>query len=128
MLSSTKAIDGYVLDVRWRLPVKPKSPCSKSNCPNLASKHGLCEQHVREYNERRYSEPTLYDARWQKARLLFLQEHPFCSECLKEGKTVMAEVVDHVIPHRGDKKLFWLTSNWDSKCKRHHDIKTAKGE
>jgi 5-methylcytosine-specific restriction protein A len=36
-----------------------------------------------------------------------------------------ATVVDHKIPHKGDMKLFWDRSNWQSLCKCHHDIKTA---
>lgn len=109
------------------MPVKPRSACSKNGCPNLASKHGLCEQHVREYNERRYSEPTLYDARWQKIRQLWLAEHPFCAECERQGAVNTGNIVDHIIPHKGDKELFWNMDNWQTLCKRHHDIKTAQG-
>lgn len=35
-------------------------------------------------------------------------------------------LVDHIIPHRGDKKLFWDERNWQGLCKKHHDRKTAK--
>lgn len=35
-----------------------------------------------------------------------------------------AEVVDHIVPHRGDEKLFWDESNWQALCKRCHDSKT----
>ena len=41
-----------------------------------------------------------------------------------EGRLVKATVVDHVTPHRGDKKLFWDESNWQALCKRCHDKKT----
>lgn len=34
---------------------------------------------------------------------------------------VLATVVDHVIPHRGDQALFWDTSNWQPLCRRCHD-------
>lgn len=27
-------------------------------------------------------------------------------------------LVDHIIPHRGDQKLFWDTTNWQSACER----------
>jgi 5-methylcytosine-specific restriction enzyme A len=33
----------------------------------------------------------------------------------------MAEVVDHIIPHKGDINLFWDTKNWQALCKWHHD-------
>ena len=36
-----------------------------------------------------------------------------------------AQVVDHIIPHRGDPSLMWDESNWQSLCKPCHDSKTA---
>ena len=48
-----------------------------------------------------------YDARWREARALFLKQHPLCAFCQAEGKIVPATVVDHIIPHRGDQRLFW---------------------
>jgi 5-methylcytosine-specific restriction protein A len=51
--------------------------------------------------------------------------NPLCVTCQGEGRVEAATVVDHIIPHRGDQKLFWGRSNWQSLCKRHHDIKTA---
>ena len=69
-----------------------------------------------------------YDARWQRARLAFLQKHPLCEECLKGGRPVPATVVDHRIPHRGDMELFWDTNNWSALCAHHHNVKTAKGQ
>ena len=38
---------------------------------------------------------------------------------------VRATVVDHIIPHKGDQKLFWDTRNWQPLCKPCHDKKTA---
>ena len=42
------------------------------------------------------------------------------------GKVVCCHVVvvDHIIPHRGDQKLFWDQNNWQSLCKSCHDKKT----
>lgn len=68
-----------------------------------------------------------YDARWRKARALFLQKHPLCVFCQAEGKLVPATVVDHAIPHRGDPRLFWDEKNWQPLCKDCHDQKTGKG-
>ena len=34
-------------------------------------------------------------------------------------------MVDHIIPHKGDKQLFWDESNWQPMCETHHNIKTA---
>lgn len=66
-----------------------------------------------------------YDSRWDKARLTYLRHHPLCVHCERDGRTEAATVVDHIIPHRGDKKMFWDKTNWQPLCKRHHDVKTA---
>ena len=56
----------------------------------------------------------------------FLQRNPLCNECMKHGRLTPATVVDHVIPHRGDQKLFWDEANWQALCKSCHDRKTVK--
>lgn len=63
----------------------------------------------------------LYTYRWQKVRLMFLAVNPLCVMCESENRYVLAQVVDHITPHRGDETLFWDQSNWQSLCKRHHD-------
>jgi 5-methylcytosine-specific restriction endonuclease McrA len=57
-----------------------------------------------------------YDSKWDKARAEFLAEHPHCRVC---GEP--ATVVDHIVPHRGDPKLFWDRKNWQSLCAHHHN-------
>ncbi len=68
-----------------------------------------------------------YDARWRRMRKAFLQRHPLCVECMKEGKVTPATVVDHIVPHRGDPRLFWDVKNWQPLCKGCHDRKTGSG-
>jgi 5-methylcytosine-specific restriction protein A len=41
--------------------------------------------------------------------------------CRKLDVVTIATVVDHIIPHKGDKRLFWDPSNWQPLCKLHHD-------
>lgn len=67
-----------------------------------------------------------YGAAWQKARLNYLMLNPLCVECSAEGRVVSANVVDHIIPHKGDETLFWDESNWQPLCRTHHSKKTAK--
>jgi len=67
-----------------------------------------------------------YGPRWRRARAAFLAEHPLCAACQALGRVVPATVVDHVVPHRGDQRLFWDQSNWAPACKRCHDAKTAR--
>ena len=65
-----------------------------------------------------------YGAAWNRARKRYLETHPLCVECMKQGRYVKATDVDHIKPHRGDSVLFWDQSNWQSLCHRHHSIKT----
>lgn len=63
-----------------------------------------------------------YDRRWRKRRAAYLRQHPLCVLCAR-----VANVVDHIMPHRGDRLLFDDESNWQSLCKRCHDRKTGGG-
>lgn len=60
-------------------------------------------------------------SRWRRERRSFLNDYPFCAEHLKRGLKVIAVIVDHKVPHRGDEKLFWDKTNWQPLCKRCHD-------
>lgn len=66
--------------------------------------------------------------RWRKVAKAFLMRHPLCRGCAAAGMTRPAEVVDHVIPHRGDRRLFWDRGNWQPLCKWHHDSIKARLE
>lgn len=62
-----------------------------------------------------------YNHEWRKARLEYLASHPHCRECSKQGVTRLATVVDHVIPHRGDNRLFWHRAGWQPLCAPCHN-------
>lgn len=86
------------------------------------------QQQQRRYDQMRgTAHERGYGAQWQKARLLYLAEHPLCVECARAGAVRPATVVDHVEPHRGDPVKFWDVGNWQALCKPHHDAKTARG-
>lgn len=81
-----------------------------------------------------------YGYKWQQARAAYLVKHPFCVYCLREagisysqdvvsvGMECMtkgmglpyAQVVDHIVAHKGDMTLFWDSNNWQSLCSTHH--------
>ena len=112
------------------MPKKPKTPCLHPGCPELVEPGTkYCEKHKKlhpaEPLRERGANERGYGYAWQKARKAFLAAHPLCVMCQKEGKYVKATVVDHIIPHRGDKKLFWDSSNWQSLCEHHHNLKTG---
>ena len=110
---------------KYAMPRKPKRPCRHPGCPKL-SDAVYCEEH-RGFYARDSASVRGYDAKWRKARDLFLKRHPLCAECMRKGKITPATVVDHKIPHRGDKRLFWDMSNWQPLCKGCHDVKTGQG-
>ena len=66
-----------------------------------------------------------YTSKWRQARVGFLAKHPLCCQCGEAGQVVPATVVDHIVPHRGDRALFWDRQNWQPLCQMHHDRKTA---
>lgn len=107
------------------MPRNPKRPCRHPGCPNL-SDGVYCEEHRGLYARENAAERG-YDRRWQKARKSFLERNPLCAKCMREGKLTPATVVDHIVPHRGDKRLFWDETNWQPLCKGCHDHKTGKG-
>ena len=115
------------------MPSSPQRPCSYPGCPALTD-NGRCPEHRalvrRQSDDRRgTAHERGYGSRWQKARAGWLRAHPLCQcpEC-KEGalRTMVATVVDHIKPHRGDMALFWDNTNWQSMAKICHDRKTAR--
>ena len=112
-----------------KAPQKAKRPCLSSGCKDFASNKGYCDKHQSRVKQRDRDRGTAhqrgYDAEWKKHRDQFLLEHPLCVECRRKGYVMPATVVDHIIPHKGDKDLFWNKSNWQPLCETHHNIKTA---
>lgn len=64
--------------------------------------------------------------RWVKASKAYLRDNPLCVDCQELGVVEPATDVDHIEPHKGDRKLFWDRSNWQSLCHRCHSRKTAR--
>jgi len=111
------------------MPKKPLRPCNKIGCHSLTEEK-YCDKHrievPKQYEQERGTAAQRgYDSAWRKARKAYLAKHPLCVHCEAEGRPTLATVVDHIIPHRGDKGLFWDSSNWQPLCKYHHDRKTA---
>lgn len=69
-----------------------------------------------------------YGHKWRQLREWVLRRQPLCKECEKRGKIEPATEVDHIIPHKGDMKIFWDRNNLQGLCKPHHSAKTGRGE
>lgn len=114
------------------MPVASPRPCTYPGCGVLVQDGtSRCAKH--KHVERRQADQQRggstergYGSRWQKAREGFLRHNPLCVHHQQRGEIVPATVVDHIVPHRGDKALFWERSNWQPLCKRCHDVKTAR--
>jgi 5-methylcytosine-specific restriction endonuclease McrA len=63
-----------------------------------------------------------YTSKWDKASKRFLQDNPVCPACGAAGFLEASRVTDHIIPHRGDQRLFWDPKNWQPCCRWHHDV------
>ena len=116
-------------------PTRPLTACSFPGCPDLVKpgNGGRCEKHRKQANRQRNRDYDKqrgtahergYTAQWQRYRAMFLRANPLCVGC--EGRVTEATVVDHIIPHKGDRELFWAPTNHQALCKRCHDRKTAK--
>ena len=85
------------------MPRKPKQPCAYPNCNKLCEGR-YCEEHKRltdkSYNS--FSRPKdtnkKYGRAWRKVRERYVQSHPLCEQCLKEGRMTPTEEVHHIKP------------------------------
>jgi 5-methylcytosine-specific restriction protein A len=91
---------------------------------------GYCDK-CRAKGAAKESRPTStqrgYGYRWQQTSKGYLRAHPLAVDIFHEhkGRVMLAQVVDHIKPHRGDMALFWDPNNWQGLTKADHDRKTA---
>ena len=85
------------------MPRKPKRPCSYPGCPNLTDGR-YCEEHAKAEAKRyeKYDrDPAVrrrYGRAWKRIRDSYVQLHPLCELCQKDGKLVATEEVHHKVP------------------------------
>lgn len=119
------------------MAMKPLRPCAHPGCREL-TRTGYCARHKPKDRQRRSAEA----ADWHKLYKLpiwtndlrpnQLAREPFCRECtaraMRTGERhlhrVPATDVDHIIPHRGNMKLFTDRKNLQSLCHSCHSRKT----
>lgn len=63
---------------------------------------------------------------WRKLSRRWLENHPVCVECLREGVIRKADVVDHVEEIRDDFSKRFDENNLQSLCDYHHIIKSKR--
>ena len=87
------------------MPKKPMKACAASGCSQLFSGAGIyCPEHAKaeskryERYERTPEAKKRYGYQWRKIRQRFLNSHPLCEECRKNGRYVTATEVHHILP------------------------------
>lgn len=121
------------------MPVSAPTVCAHPGC-GVAITGNYCPEHRHAAQQRRKASEAYrnkargsahergYTAAWQRASKAFLRKHPLCAACDEAGIVQQADLVDHIIPHRGNWGLFWDVANWQALCASCHNAKTARGE
>jgi 5-methylcytosine-specific restriction protein A len=87
----------------WKMPRKPKRPCSYPGCPRLTDGR-FCEEHEKQENKRyeKYDrDPAVrrrYGRAWKRIRDSYAAAHPLCEQCLANGRYVKTEEIHHKLP------------------------------
>ena len=83
------------------MPRMPDHPCAHPGCPRLVPRgRKYCEEHAAQHPEEvRPASERGYGSAWRRARKRYLEAHPLCVECMKEGRYTKATDVDHIVPH-----------------------------
>jgi 5-methylcytosine-specific restriction protein A len=107
---------------------EPQRVCAEPRCPTPVAK-GYCATHARVQrvqHQRFQTGGGLYGRPWRRARAAYLTQHPWCAGYgTQPAEHALATELDHVIPHRGDRALFWDEGNWQGLCDTCHGRKTA---
>lgn len=121
------------------MPILPRKFCAQGGCSiRVDTGQSYCRTHDRTLDRARgTARQRGYSRRWDVAAARFRDTFPLCGECYDghpvmstchdEHRPVVATVVDHKVPHRGDYRLFWDMRNWQSLCAECHAKKTAAG-
>lgn len=97
----------------------PRSAPSIRSCGCVLASGERCQHSIQRDRERKarfdQTRPSArergYDTKWQKEAKAYLAAHPHCRMCGNPS-----QVVDHITPHKGDRRLFWSRSNWQPLC------------
>ncbi len=86
------------------IPYKPKRACAYTGCSRLAESGKYCIEHQKERNkqynkfERDPESNKRYGRAWKRIRDRYINLHPLCEECKRNGILTPAEEVHHIKP------------------------------
>ena len=106
---------------------RPPRPCAR--CGVIITEGYYCPRHQQEFDARRREADRDrgsriergYDNAWRKARRSYIQQHPLCAECLRQGRTTAAEVVHHITPIEVAPRLRLDAANLMALCRGCHE-------
>lgn len=105
-------------------PTRALRQCTYPGCGALVSHGSRCAAHAEAWHNQDYRAWYRTD-RWRQIRAQQLLIQPWCEECRKGGRMVVATDVDHIEPHRGDESRFY-GGPFQSLCHRCHSRKTQR--
>ena len=108
------------------MPLKGNRVCScgrtvpAGECPCRRARKAEYDRNRPTAAQRGYGNPWYRESKEFLAR----RENRFCA--FKCGR--VADLVDHIIPHRSNPKLFWDHSNWQALCTHCHNTRKQSME
>ena len=110
----------------------PLRPCPAVGCREL-TRGGRCERHKQQQRrEHEGSEQRLRDQRfyngapWKRTQAVKLRRDPLCEEHLRQGPTVVATQVHHLIPRKERPDLEYAIDNLESLCASCHSKESMR--
>ena len=118
------------------MPTRPPRLCLTPGCGEIASSGRFrCPACLEKQQEDAQKNDRLrgtaaqrgYGYKWQRFRARWIKKHPICEDPYGWHPGEVREVsdIDHIIPHKGNMKLFWDKSNLQGLCSECHKRKTA---
>lgn len=103
--------------------------CEDKSCNRLKNKEKYCDKHYiinheTKKNHDKYKKvwhKLYYTNTWKRLRIKVLSTNPICAECDQ-----LAQEVDHIVDHKGDRNVFSNLSNLQALCKSCHSSKTME--
>ena len=114
------------------MPTLPRSTkCSQLGCTNIRSKlNTYCVDHggknTIDTDDRKAFTSMYQTAQWRTLRQVQLSKQPLCESCIKNGKVVQANHVDHLFAWNKIGKQAFYNNVFQSLCTNCHSHKSAQ--
>lgn len=100
----------------------PRQRRKKGRCPKCGYSCDCTDRETRTLQGRENAK--LYDREWAEYSRARLVKYPWCVRCAAKGLDRLADVTDHIVPHKGDVRKFKDPDNHQSLCIPCHNRKT----